>query len=152
VASGERAFRRSLHNFHENVAVVARLCQYGCSTIETLFRETGMSGSAPIQIEFAPGSYGTTIDGEVTATVFQQSYAMQVSAGQVMIITFTGAGPMRGGVTAPAGQSGDGPYYGTGNTYTAPVNGVYIVYCGANTMAGAPWTGGFTLAVLVSNP
>jgi hypothetical protein len=111
-----------------------------------------MSGSAPTPIQFAPGSYGAVANGNVTSTVFQQSFSLNVRAGQVMIITFTGAGPMRGGVSAPAGQAGDGPYYGTGNSYTIPADGIYTVYCGADTMAGSPWTGGFTLAVLVANP
>ena len=111
-----------------------------------------MSGSAPTPIQFARGSYGAVANGHVSSTVFQHSFSLDVRVGQVMIITFTGAGPMRGGVNAPAGQSGDGPYYGTGNSYTVPADGIYTVYCGADTMAGNPWTGGFTLAVLVANP
>jgi hypothetical protein len=111
-----------------------------------------MSGSTPTPIHFAPGSYGAVVNGYVSEEVFQQDFVLEVSAGQTMIITFTGAGPMRGGVSGPGGVGGDGPYYGTGNTFAIPTSGLWTVYAGVNTMAGAPWTGGFTLAVLVANP
>ena len=64
-----------------------------------------------------------------------------------MIITFTGAGPMRGQVQCVGG--GDGPYYGTGNTFSIPATGECQITVGANTMADN-WTGGFTLAILVN--
>ena len=65
-------------------------------------------------------------------------------------ITFAGAGTMRGSVQCQGGVA-DGPYYGTGNSITIKVSGECDISAGANTMA-EPWTGNFTLAVLVYTP
>jgi hypothetical protein len=104
----------------------------------------------PIPLQFAPGSYGALAQGQVTKTEFQQSYTFDANAGQVLTITFAGAGAMRGQVQCQGGV-GDGPYYGSGNSITVKTSGECIVTVGANTMA-EQWTGGFTLAVLAYAP
>jgi hypothetical protein len=104
----------------------------------------------PTRIEFARGSYGAVAQGHVTLEAPQHAFTVDVRAGQTMIITFTGAGTMRGSVSGP-GEGGDGPYYGTGDSYLVPADGLATISAGANTMA-EDWTGGFTLAVLVTNP
>jgi hypothetical protein len=101
----------------------------------------------PTPIHFAPGSFGAVANGHVTPADPLQAFTIKVGAGQTMIITFVGAGPMRGSVSGPGG--GDGPYHGTGDSFVFPDSGTYTLNVGANTMAGSPWTGGFTLAVLV---
>ena len=102
----------------------------------------------PIPIKFTPGSYGAVVNGKVTTAAPLTTYSLKVKAGQVLIVTFTGGGPMRGSVSCPGGV-GDGPWYGTGNTITATTAGVCTITVGANTMA-ADWTGGFTMAVLAN--
>ncbi len=104
----------------------------------------------PTPIAFHAGSYGAIAQGHVTLDTPQQAFTVAVRAGQTMIITFTGAGTMRGSVSGP-GSGGDGPYYGGGDSYLVPADGLATVSAGANTMA-ENWTGGFTLAVLVTNP
>lgn len=113
--------------------------------VPTLFGAQAQA-APPIPLNFAPGSYGALAQGQVTKNEFQQSYKFDANAGQVLIITFTGAGPMRGQVQCQGGV-GDGPYYGGGNSITVKTAGECIVTVGANTMA-EQWTGGFTLAVL----
>jgi hypothetical protein len=108
---------------------------------------THANAAPPIRLHFAPGSYGVMANGRVTASEPYQVYTFDANAGQTMIITFTGAGPMRGQVQCLGG--GDGPYYGTGNTFSIPGTGECQITVGANTMADN-WTGGFTLAILVN--
>ncbi len=111
---------------------------------------THAHAAPPIPIEFAPGAYGAVAHGHVTVSAPQQTFKLDVKAGQVMIITFAGAGTMRGSVQCQGGVA-DGPYYGTGNSITIKVSGECDISAGANTMA-EPWTGNFTLAVLVYTP
>lgn len=108
----------------------------------------GTSQSCPIPLRFARGSYGAMADGVLTQMPDARYYSINARAGQRMIITFTGLGAMRGGITYPAG-GGDGPFDGQGTVITLPSNGTYIIYLGQNTMAGDPWRGGYTLSVLV---
>jgi hypothetical protein len=108
------------------------------------------NAAPPITLTFAKGSYGVMAQGHVTPSEPQQVYKLAVDAGQVMTITFAGAGPMRGSVQCQGGV-GDGPYEGTGNSITIKKSGDCEISVGANTMANQ-WTGGFTLAVLVYKP
>lgn len=108
------------------------------------------AAASPITLKFAKGSYGVLAQGHVTPHAPQQVYRVDVDAGQVLTITFAGAGPMRGSVTCQGGV-GDGPYYGTGNSITVKVSGNCDISVGANTMANE-WTGDFTLAVLAYRP
>jgi hypothetical protein len=110
------------------------------------FIGTHASAAPPIPLHFAPGSYGVMANGHVSTSEPHEVYTFNANAGQTMIVTFVGAGPMRGQVQCLGG--GDGPYYGTGNTFTIPATGECQITVGANTMAET-WTGGFTLAVLV---
>jgi len=123
-----------------------------CTTIAAaLVLMTAHANAAPpIPIEFAPGSYGAVAQGHVTMSEPQQTFKLDVNAGQVMIITFAGAGTMRGSVQCQGGVA-DGPYYGTGNSVTITTSGACSISAGANTMA-EPWSGNFTLAVLVYTP
>ncbi len=98
-------------------------------------------------LRFAPGSYGAMANGRATATEPQHTFTFNANAGQTLIITFTGAGPMRGQVQCLGG--GDGPYYGGGNSFKVPATGECQIRVGANPMAET-WTGGFTLAVLAN--
>jgi hypothetical protein len=116
----------------------------------TLFASQAIA-APPIPIQFAPGSYGAVANGRVTATEFLQTFTLDVAAGQVMILTFAGAGPMRGQAQCQGGVGG-GPYYGTGDNITITTAGRCDITVGANTMASPQWTGGFTLAVLVYTP
>jgi hypothetical protein len=102
----------------------------------------------PISLHFAPGSYGAIAQGHVTPGAWLQAFTLNVRAGQTMIVTFTGAGAMRGEISGPGG--GGGPFYGGGDSFVFPASGTFTLEVGANTMAGSPWTGGFTLAVLVN--
>jgi hypothetical protein len=106
--------------------------------------------ASPITLTFAKGSYGVLAQGHVTAKEPQQVYKLDVEAGQIMTITFAGAGPMRGSVQCQGGVA-DGPYEGTGNSITIKQSGDCAISVGANTMANN-WTGDFTLAVLVYKP
>ncbi len=108
------------------------------------------AAAAPIVLKFAKGSYGVMVQGHVTPGAPQQLFQVNVDAGQVITITFAGAGPMRGSVACQGGV-GDGPYYGTGNSITVKVSGNCDISVGANTMANE-WTGDFTLAILAYRP
>jgi hypothetical protein len=109
-----------------------------------------VNAASPIVLKFAKGSYGVMAQGHVTQSAPQQIFQVNVDAGQVVTITFAGAGPMRGSVACQGGV-GDGPYYGTGNSITVKVSGDCDISVGANTMAN-DWTGDFTLAVLAYRP
>jgi hypothetical protein len=109
------------------------------------------NAAPPIPIHFAPGSYGAVANGRVTATEFLQTFKLDVAAGQVMILTFAGPGPMRGEVQCQGGVGG-GPYYGGGDTITLTTAGECDITVGANTMADPVWSGEFTIAVLVFTP
>lgn len=104
---------------------------------------------SPIPVQFAPGSFGAIANGQVTMKAPMQTYSLDVSAGQMMIFTFAGGGPMRASVQCQGGVGG-GPYYGTGDSITITTSGACTVTVGANTMA-APWTGGFTVAFWFSS-
>lgn len=108
----------------------------------------GLVESCPLPLRFARGSYGTLVNGTLTRIPDQRYYSMKARAGQFLTLSFTGIGPMRGGITFP-GSGGDGPFDGSGNTIALPTTGTYVIYLGQNTMAGDVWRGPFTLAVLV---
>lgn len=108
----------------------------------------GKTQDCPIPLRFTRGSYGVMVNGVFTREPDTRYYSVAARAGQLMTLSFHGAGPMRGGVTFPR-SGGDGPFNGQGDTIRLPRNGVYIVYVGQNTMAGNPWRGGYTLSVMV---
>lgn len=108
----------------------------------------GSSASCPIRISLLRGTYGTTVHGRLTLAPQQKYYALRARAGQRLTITFAGFGVMRGGINFPGG-GGDGPFDGDGNTIDLPTTGDYILYLGQNTMAGEPWTGGYSLGVMI---
>lgn len=111
-------------------------------------RGPGTDASCPIRVQFAAGTYGTTVHGRLTLAPDQRYYVVRARAGQRMILSFVGAGAMRGGISFPDG-SGDGPFYGEGDVIILPTTGDYIVYVGQNTMAGPIWTGRFSLSMLI---
>jgi hypothetical protein len=111
---------------------------------------TQARAAPPIPIDFATGSYGAVAQGQVTMGNPLTTYRIDVAAGQVMILTFAGAGTMRGSVQCQGGVGG-GPYNGSGDSIAITTSGPCDLTVGANTMA-EPWSGGFTLAVLVYTP
>jgi len=119
---------------------------FGAAIAVVLLPSGGATAASPVTLEFAKGSYGALAQGQVTQSEPQQVFKLDVAAGQLLTITFAGAGPMRGSVQC-AGNVADGPFEGTGNTVQVKISGECNISVGANTMA-APWTGGFTLAVL----
>jgi len=127
--------------------MIKQLHAIGLALVAVAFAAGGTNAAPPIPIKFAPGSYGAVVDGKVVPGQALTTYSLKVGAGQLIIVTFTGAGAMRGSIQCPGGV-GDGPWYGTGNTITATTAGTCDITVGANTMA-ADWTGGFTMAVLV---
>ncbi len=108
----------------------------------------GSSATCPIRISLLRGTYGTTVHGRLTLAPQQKYYALRARAGQWLTITFAGFGTMRGGINFPGG-GGEGPFDGEGNTLELPATGDYILYLGQNTMAGEPWTGGYSLGVMI---
>jgi hypothetical protein len=111
---------------------------------------TQARAAPPIPIDFATGSYGAVAQGQVTMGNPLTTYRIDVAAGQVMILAFAGAGTMRGSVQCQGGVGG-GPYNGSGDSIAITTSGPCDLTVGANTMA-EPWSGGFTLAVLVYTP
>lgn len=104
-------------------------------------------GDCPIPLRMDAGTYGVAVTGHVTPNHPRVTYALDVRAGQMLTISFTGARDMTGEIGC--GNTGDGPWYGSGNTFTAPLTGTCFVSVGENMRAGDPWSGNFTLAVLV---
>ena len=124
---------------------MSRLNTIGLAILAAILAAGG-ANAVSIPLHFDAGSYGTLVNGKVEPGKPVTSYSADFGAGQVITVTFTGAGPMRGSIECPGGV-GDGPWYGTGNSITTKVAGVCTITVGANTMA-TDWTGGFTMAVL----
>jgi hypothetical protein len=120
--------------------------KYPCGIAAAAMVAMSMPANAE-PLHFATGSYGALANGRATATEPLQPFTFNANAGQTLIITFTGAGPMRGDVQCVGG--GDGPYYGGGDLFKVPATGECRITVGANPMAQR-WTGGFTLAVLAN--
>lgn len=108
----------------------------------------GLTEACPLPIRFASGTYGTTVHGRVTPASWLRFYSFRARAGQRLILTFAGAGAMRAGMMFPV-SGGDGPFDGTGGLITLPQTGTYVISVGANPMAGEPWSGRFSMSVLV---
>lgn len=111
-------------------------------------RGAGIQETCPIRIRFAAGAYGALVNGTLTRTPDVRYYVINARAGQKMYLTFLGKGYMRGGITYPNG-SGDGPFVSGQTVIDLPQTGDYILYLGQHTMASEPWTGKFTLSVMV---
>jgi hypothetical protein len=105
------------------------------------------SESCPYVLHVAPGTYGALANSAITKTNYVVNYALAVHAGQTITVSFAGTHDMRGSITC--GNDGDGPWYGTGNSFTTKTSGTCIIRVAANTHSGDPWDGGFTLAVIV---
>ena len=129
-------------------AVLASTAVAASPTAAACPRGPGTDASCPIRVQFAAGTYGTTVHGRLTLAPDQRYYVVRARAGQRMILSFVGAGAMRGGISFPDG-SGDGPFNGEGDAITLPTTGDYIIYVGQNTMAGSIWTGRFSLSILI---
>lgn len=108
---------------------------------------TDGSEACPYVLHVAPGTYGALTNGAITKTNYVVNYALTVRAGQTISVSFAGTHDMRGSITC--GHDGDGPWYGTGNSFTTKTSGTCIIRVAANTHSGDPWDGGFTLAVIV---
>lgn len=103
----------------------------------------------PIPLRFPAGSYGVMVSGKLTLDKTNSEYSFDSVAGRRVIISFGGAGPLKGGVSCDGVR--DGPYDGSGNTFIVPSDGRCIVQLWQNRME-RHWTGGFTLSVLVVKP
>ncbi|WP_013323610.1 hypothetical protein [Gloeothece verrucosa] len=110
--------------------------------------QRGSSQSCPQPITFAQGAYGALVNDRLSSSPQTRYYSLAATGGQRLTLTFAGAGPLRAGITFPGG-GGDGPFDGEGNTIELPRSGTYIIYISQNTMAGQPWRGGFSLALIV---
>lgn len=108
----------------------------------------GLTEACPLPLRFAAGTYGAITHGRITPASYHRFYSFRARAGQRMILTFAGAGAMRAGLQYPS-AGGDGPFDGTGGLITLPQTGTYIISVGANPMAGEPWSGRFTLSLLI---
>lgn len=111
-------------------------------------RGAGTEETCPIRIRFAAGAYGALVNGTLTHAPDVRYYVINARAGQKMYLTFLGKGYMRGGIKYPNG-SGDGPFVSGQTVIDLPQTGNYIIYLGQHTMASEPWTGKFTLSVMV---
>jgi hypothetical protein len=104
-------------------------------------------GACPHVLHMKRGSFGLAVDGTVNPERYNQTYALDVGAGQTIIVIFASAHELSGSIRCPDG--GDGPWSGTGNSFITKSAGTCFITVGANTRAGEPWTGRFTLAVVV---
>lgn len=111
-------------------------------------RGVGTDASCPLRIRFAAGAFGALVSGRLTRAPDQRFYVIKARAGQKMYLSFLGDGYLRGGITYPDG-GGDGPFVSGQTTIELPKTGDYIIYLGQHTMASEPWTGRFTLSVMV---
>ena len=104
-------------------------------------------GVCPTELKMARGSYGLIVDGAITPSHYAVTYALTVKADQTLTMSFAGAHEMTGEIRC--GRDVDGPYSGTGNSFTVKQAHTCFISVGANTHANEPWTGGFTLALII---
>ncbi len=107
-------------------------------------------GQCPTPLKMERGAYGVAVTGHLTQQNYRATYALDVDAGQTVIVSFVGAHDMTGEISC--GDTGDGPWGGTGNSYTVKQSETCYISVGANTRSGDPWNGNFTLAVLATPP
>ena len=108
------------------------------------------SGACPIPLHMDRGAYGLAVTGHLTPQHYRAIYSLKVGARQTLVITFAGAEAMTGEISC--GNTGDGPWYGGGNSFTTTKAGICFINVGANTRAGDPWSGNYTLAVVITTP
>ncbi len=113
-------------------------------------RKRDGSGECATPLRMERGAYGVAVTGHITPKHYRDIYALDVKAGQTLVVSFASAHPMTGEIACA--DTGDGPWYGTGNSFTAPKTGTCFINVGANTRAGDPWSGNYTLAVVVTTP
>jgi hypothetical protein len=108
-------------------------------------------GGCPIPLHMDKGAYGLAVTGHLTPDHYRNIYSLQVGARQSLVIAFAGAHDMTGEISCGV-DGGDGPWYGGGNVFTTAHAGTCTINVGANTRAGDPWSGNYTLTVVITTP
>lgn len=108
------------------------------------------AGHCPIPLHLDRGAYGLAVTGHLTPQHYRDIYSLKVGARQTLVVTFAGAEAMTGEIAC--GSTGDGPWYGSGNSFTTTEAGICFINVGANTRAGDPWSGNYTLAIVITTP
>jgi len=108
-------------------------------------------GDCPTPLHLDKGAYGLAVTGHLTPDHYRNIYSLKVGARQSLVIAFAGAHDMTGEISCGA-DGGDGPWYGGGNVFTTAHAGTCYINVGANTRAGDPWSGNYTLTVVVTTP
>jgi hypothetical protein len=108
-------------------------------------------GGCPIPLHMEKGAYGLAVTGHLTPQHYRNVYLLQVGARQSLVIAFAGAHAMTGEISCGA-DGGDGPWYGGGNVFTTAHAGTCFINVGANTRADDPWSGNYTLTVVITTP
>lgn len=108
----------------------------------------GSSENCPRPVKIVPGFYGTSIDDRLTATSETRYYSLNANAGQQLILSFAGDGPLQTEISFPGGGR-NGPLDNGGNTIFLPTTGTYIISISRNMMEGTLWYGRFSIAFVV---
>ena len=101
----------------------------------------------PIRIAFERGAYSGQASSTLTGIRSKRWFVVNARAGQTMIVIVNGAGPTRGIVHFPNGQS-DGQPGGRVFDDQLPVSGNYRIEVTESQMAEA-WRGRVTVVVLI---
>jgi hypothetical protein len=103
--------------------------------------------ACPIPITFAPGAYSGQAHSQLTGIRSEKWFAVHARAGQTMVVVVEGAGPTRGIVYFPNGESSGQP---GGRVFdgTLPVSGDYRIRVTESPM-GEAWSGGVDVVVLI---
>ena len=108
-------------------------------------------GACPTPLHMDKGAYGLAVTGHLTPDHYRNIYSLAVGARQSLVIAFAGAHDMTGEISCGA-DGGDGPWYGGGNVFTTAHAGTCFINVGANTRSGDPWSGNYTLTVVITTP
>ena len=105
------------------------------------------ASACPIRITFARGAYSGQASSTLTGITSRRWFVVSARAGQSMIVIVKGAGPTRGIVHFPNGQS-DGQPGGRVFDDQLPVSGNYRIEVSESQMAEA-WRGRVTVIVVI---
>ena len=108
-------------------------------------------GGCAVPLHMDKGTYGLAVTGHLTPDHYRTVYSLKVGARQTLVIAFAGAHDMTGEISCGA-DGGNGPWYGGGNVFTTSRDETCFINVGANTRAGDPWSGNYTLAVVITTP
>jgi hypothetical protein len=108
---------------------------------------TAGSKACPIRISFASGAYSGQAHSQLTGITSVKWFVVNARAEQHMIVIVEGAGPTRGIVYFPNGQSAGQPG-GRVFDQTLPVSGDYKIRVSESTM-GEAWSGRVDVLVVI---